>query len=98
MNKRRRWKAHRRRREALLLRIYGPPLATHDFSGLVLCDECDGAGWYMDAPGRALDGRMWQQTCHVCGGSGSVAQVAAHPVGIGEVGISSIPRSSKVCG
>lgn len=34
------------------------------------CDECDGRGSYLDAPGHVLDGGTYQQECHVCCGSG----------------------------
>lgn len=37
------------------------------------CEECDGRGEYLDAPGHALDGRSYMQRCEVCDGRGKVA-------------------------
>ncbi len=34
------------------------------------CSECHGRGKYLDAPGNALDGPAYWETCPACGGSG----------------------------
>lgn len=59
-----------------------------------VCDECDGRGEYLDAPGNALDGGAYWERCHVCDGTG---QRAAEP-GIGAVVSKTVVGSSSLSG